>query len=66
MASRDELAASRAAHEAYATEALRADHAAHVDVGTTGPDRPATPDPTETAFGATRPEWANTRGSGSR
>jgi hypothetical protein len=65
MSSRDELAARRAAREAYATEALRADHREHVDVGSTAADRPA-PDSTETAFGASRPEWANTRGSGGR
>jgi hypothetical protein len=63
MSSNDELAARRAAREAYATEALRADHAAHVDQGTTSADGPA-PDSTETAFGSTRPEWGNRRGGG--
>jgi hypothetical protein len=61
MSSKDELAARRAARESYATQALAADHREHVDVGSTSADRPA-PDSTETAFGATRPEWANRRG----
>jgi hypothetical protein len=65
MSSRDERAASRAAHEAYANRALAADHAEHVDRIGTSSDRPA-PDSTHTAFGADRPDWANTRGSGGR
>lgn len=63
MSSRDELAANRAAHQRYAEDSLAADHAAHVDQHGTPADLPA-PESTSTAFGATQPAWANTRGSG--
>lgn len=65
MSSENELAASRAAREAYAFASLAADHRKHVDIRGTASDRPS-PDSTETTFGATRPDWANRRGSAGR